>query len=81
MAAQATKRQILEDSGYTYSFDREIYFNRCTKKAFSVEFVEDHSQDVLQKCISEDGQGGRWRFYFNFPPSESVSRDLESALS
>lgn len=36
------------------SFRREIYFNRAAKKAFSVEFVEDHTEAELQQCISED---------------------------
>ena len=59
---------------------RELYFNRRTKKAFSVEFVEDHSEDELQRHLSENKDGAEWRFYFNSPPSEAVKRELKSVL-
>jgi len=74
------KKQILQDAGYEYSFDRMIYFNRGTKKVFSVEFVEDHSEDELQRLISEKPKGEGWCFYFNSPPSKAVKRELESLL-
>ena len=34
------KSQLLREAGYVYNFDRMVYVNRRTKKAFSVEFVE-----------------------------------------
>jgi hypothetical protein len=80
MAALVTKRQILADGGYTYSFDRKIYINRRTKKVFSIEFIEDHNEEELQRCITENTQGGRWRFYFNSQPPEAVKRELEGLL-
>lgn len=80
MTALKTKEKILKDAGYAYSFDREIYINRKTKKAFSVDFVEDHSEEELQRCITENLQGRMWRFYFNSPPSEAVKRELDGVL-
>ena len=80
MATAVTKSKILEDAGYDYSFDRKMYINRKTKKAFSVEFAEDHNEDELRGCINEDIQGEGWRFYFNSPPSEAVKRELERVL-
>ena len=80
MAALATKSQILQDAGYAYSFDRKIYINRGTKKAFSVEFVEDHSEAELQKHVREETHGNGWEFYFNSPPSQAVKRELEIVL-
>src|SRR5260370_13684381 len=80
MTTLATKRQILEDAGYAYSFDRTIYVNRKTKKVFSVEFVEDHNEEDLKSRISENTQGGKWRFYFNSPPSAAVKHEVESVL-
>lgn len=88
MAAQATKDQILEDAGYTYSIERALYINRRLKKAFSIEFVEDHTDAQLLARINEhgnengDNQNGndRWQFYFNAPPSESVKHELERVL-
>lgn len=82
MPATATKRQILEDAGYAYSFDRMIYVNRDARKAFSVEFVEDHSEGELEARINEPAPpAGEWRFYFNSDPSEAVKRELSALLA
>jgi hypothetical protein len=75
-----TKQQILDDAGFSYNFDREIYVNHKTKKAFSVDFVEDHDEKTLGKCIREDTGATGWRFYFNSGPSDPVKRDLEAVL-
>ena len=80
MATLDKKSQILEKAGYTYSFDREVYFNLRDKKVFSLEFVEDHSEAELQKYLKERKKGGEWRFYFNSPPSESVKHEIQSVL-
>ena len=80
MTALANKGHILEEAGYAYGFDRMIYFNPKTTKVFSVEFVEDHSESELRKCIDENTGGGEWRFYFNSPPTESVKNELESVF-
>jgi hypothetical protein len=80
VTALASKGHILEKAGYAYGFDRMIYFNPMTRKVFSVEFVEDHSESELQRLICENTGGGEWRFYFNSPPSEAVKRELESVL-
>ena len=79
--ALVSKGQLLEESGYRYNFERMVYFNRKTKKAFSVEFVDDNSRDDLQRCITEETNGEGWRFYFNTPPAESVKRQLENDLA
>lgn len=75
----ATKDQILEDAGYAYSFDRAVYVNRHAKKAFSIEFVEDHTDEQIKARIDEYAGDG-WRFYFNSDPSESVKGELERIL-
>ena len=80
MRAVATKRRILEDAGYVYHFDRAIYFNRTTRKALSVVFIEDHDEDELQACINENSAEGEWRFYFNSPPAPAVRRELVGVL-
>jgi hypothetical protein len=79
-AVDQSKDQILEDAGYAYSLDRMMYVNRRTKKVFSVQFVEDSSEDQLQKCIDEDSGGAEWRFYVNSPLPEGVKRELERLL-
>ncbi len=80
METVAIKSQILREAGYAYNFDRMVYFNPSTKKVFSVEFVEDHSEDQLQSCLSEQTNGAEWRFYFNSPPPGAVKRELENVL-
>lgn len=80
MGTVASKSEILREAGYAYNFDRMVYFNPRTKKVFSVEFVEDHSEDQLQSCLSEETNGAEWRFYFNSPPPGAVKRELENVL-
>ena len=75
-----TKQQILDDAGFTYNFDRKIYVNRKTKKIFSVEFVEDNNEKVLEQCIRKDTVGKGWRFYFNEDPPNAVKREIEAVL-
>jgi hypothetical protein len=80
MTPIATKQNILDAAGYIYNFDREVYFNRSAKKIFSVDFIEDHNPSELERRIREKADAGKWRFYFNVPPSESVKRQIVEAL-
>lgn len=63
----ATKDQILEDAGYRYNFERALYVNREAKKAFSIEFIEDNTDEQIKAGVEEASDNG-WRFYFNSPP-------------
>lgn len=74
------KQDLLRQAEYAYNFDRMVYFNRKAKKAFSVEFVEDHDEDELKRLIREGAETQGWRFYFNSTPAEAVKRELERAL-
>jgi hypothetical protein len=80
MSEATDKETLLEGAGYRYHFDRMIYFNREVRKAFSHEFVEDHSIDEIQHSLNAPGAEDNWTFYFNEPPSEYVRRELSSAL-
>ncbi len=55
MTKATTKEQLLKNSGYSYNFDRELYLNRKLKKAFSVEFIEDRSEEEIEKALQEPG--------------------------
>jgi hypothetical protein len=77
---RAEKIRILNDAGYAYLFDRQVYIGRKDKKVFSIEFVDDHSEQELRKRIREGNPDGRWRFYFNTPPSGAVKAELERAF-
>jgi hypothetical protein len=81
MPAEANKKQILDQAGYHYSFDRMIYVNRDARKAFSIEWVQDHDEADLEAHINDPAPpDGDWRFYFNSPPSEAVRRELSAVL-
>lgn len=73
------KEHLLEGSGYRYHFARMIYRNRTTKRAFSIEFVEDHSVEELRRLV-EAPAIGEWVFHFNRPPHESIKEDLIADL-
>jgi hypothetical protein len=76
-----TKQHILDDAGFTYNFDRAVYFNRKSKKVISVEYAQDSDEEVLERATRDDNGGGGWRFYFNFgDPPEAVKREIEAAL-
>jgi hypothetical protein len=74
------KRDILLKANYRYNFDRDLYYNRKAKKAFSLEFVDDRSEEELRRRIEEGTGGNGWKFYFNSPPPEGVKRELERVL-
>ncbi len=74
------KQEILNAGGYRYSFDRQLYFNRSAKKAFSVEFIEDNSEDEISRLIRDESPNAGWRFFFNTKPSSAVERELSGAL-
>ncbi|MGH9619535.1 MAG: hypothetical protein ACRD45_07465 [Bryobacteraceae bacterium] len=74
------KLQILKAGGYRYSFDRQLYFNRAAKKAFSVQFIEDNSEDDIARLIRQESSNPEWRFFFNTTPSAAVERELASVL-
>jgi hypothetical protein len=75
----AAKEKILKDSGYSYNFDRELYLNKSLKKAFSVEFIEDHSKAEIEELV-HDKPGLTWQFFFNTKPSAAVERELANML-
>ncbi|HEX4030187.1 MAG TPA: hypothetical protein VHX20_07460 [Terracidiphilus sp.] len=74
------KSDILWEAHYRYNFDRDLYVNESAKKAFSLEFVDDHPKEELRQRILENTDGREWKFYFNFPPSDGVRRELEKDL-
>ncbi|HEX4227696.1 MAG TPA: hypothetical protein VHZ07_03430 [Bryobacteraceae bacterium] len=81
MTSLATKEQILKNAGYVYSFDRELYLNRKSKKAFSIEFIEDHSAEEIEGHIRQNiPETDEWTFFFNKPPSTVVKRELANVL-
>ena len=80
MTELTEKEALLEASDYRYHFDRMIYFNRATRRALSLEFVEDHSLEEIHDLINQLPAANGWAFYFNDPLSDRIKRDLAAAL-
>ncbi len=75
------KKQFLESAGYRYSFERRLYINRLERKAFSVEFIDDSTEDRLREALDTPApSSGNWDFKFNTAPSPSVKLQLEALL-
>ncbi len=79
MTELTEKEELLERSGYRYHFDRMIYSNRAARRAFSLEFVEDHSQHEIQALLESPAEN-EWVFHFNQPLSGRVRQELAEAL-
>ena len=80
MTELTEKETLLESAGYRYHFDRMIYFNRSSRRALSLEFVEDHPLDEIKGVLKQKPDTNGWTFYFNSPPSERVQRELSEVL-
>src|ERR1039457_7325037 len=57
-----TKQHILDAAGFAYNFDRRVYFNRKSKKIFSVAFLEDQSEAEIERLIRDDTGDKEWKF-------------------
>lgn len=79
MTELTEKEELLESSGYRYHFDRMIYFNRAVRRAFSLEFVEDHSQQEIHTLLRSPATN-EWIFHFNQPLSGRIRQELAEAL-
>jgi hypothetical protein len=52
----------------------EIYVNRKTKTVFSMDFIEDHDEEEIERRVQGDSGSEEWQFHFNAEPAESVRR-------
>lgn len=80
LEAKMKKSDILSRANYRYNFDRDLWVNPETKKAFSLEFVDDHTPEEVLRGIEESTNHDAWTFYFNIRPSDGVRRLLEQDL-
>lgn len=80
MEKVTSKKEILESAGYRYNFNRMVYFNQAARKVFSVEAIDDNSEQWLHDRIAEENGERGWRFYFNAPPSDTVRQKLVNEL-
>jgi hypothetical protein len=80
MSRQAEKTNLLDSAGYAYNFDRMMYINRHAKKAFSVEFIDDHPEDEIASKIQEPNVNQDWEFYTNSDLPEGIRKELKRVL-
>jgi hypothetical protein len=80
MARRNQKRDILDEAGYIYNFDRMMFINRKAKKAFSFEYIDDHPESVIESKISEQNDSDDWRFYTDLPMSAGTEKELKRVL-
>lgn len=74
------KLAVLKAGGYHYDIDRQLYINRASKKAFSVAFLNDESEEKIARLIKEDAPNSAWRFFFVDGPSTAVQEQLANML-
>jgi hypothetical protein len=76
MSLEKQKYEFLSEHGFQNHFSRSLYFSRELKKLFSIEAIEDHDMDWLQKCVLSENKTGSWQFYFNQPVSRSTAQSI-----
>ena len=72
---------ILKAAKYVYNFDRMAYYNRTAKKAFSVEWVDDHTEDELRRALAEPNDSGEWRLYAEPRPPQRVINEFLAEIN
>jgi len=80
MQLDKKKYKLLESSGFVSHFNRAIYYNRQTKKVFSLEAIEDHDLEWLRTNIESPNNTGTWQLYFNQPLGKDTFKDLMAEL-
>jgi hypothetical protein len=78
---RSAKEPILKAHGYVYNFDRMVYYNRTARKAFSVEWVEDHTEDELTQALAVPSAPDTWQFFSTGSLSKSVVDNFLAELS
>jgi len=75
------KDPILRAAGYAYNFDRLAYYNRVARKAFSLEWVEDHSDVELRDALERPNESEDWEVYAEPRPSQRVINEFLAEIS
>ncbi len=80
MSRLQEKKQILEKANYKYNFNKDIYYNKSHKKAFSLEAIEDNEPEWLSGNINAEQDHDDWEFYFNTAPSDRIKKEIIKEL-
>lgn len=72
--------QFLEENGYKYLYDRDLFVNYQSKKCFSLEFVDDNPNEIQELALQPNPTGG-WEFHFNREPSLALQQEIAQVLA
>jgi hypothetical protein len=75
------KEPILKAARYVYNFDRMAYYNRAARKAFTVEWVEDHTDQELRRALGEPNDSDGWQLYAEPRPPQSVINEFLAEIN
>lgn len=65
----------LEQYGYHYNFDGEIYVNKENKTVITEEFYEDNSS-AIQGILANPNSGDDWIFHSNDEFSDEKKKEI-----
>ena len=77
------KERFLSSAGYRYCGKHALYLNQWTRKAISIEFIEQRSliDDIMQFLKAPVDQNRNWLFCFiGGDLSDSIKRELSLSL-
>lgn len=75
------KEAILKAAGYVYNFDRMTYYNRATRKAFSVDWVDNKRVEDLRRALDEPNDSDGWQLYAEPRPPQSVINEFLAEIN
>lgn len=75
------KESILKAARYVYNFDRMAYYNRAARKAFTIEWVDDHTDDDLRRALAEPSDSDGWKVYAEPRPPQSVIKEFLAEIN
>lgn len=81
MTTANDKELILKTARYVYNFDRMAYYNRATRKAFTVEWVDDKDADDLRHALAEPNDSDSWKVYAEPLPPQSVINEFLAEIN
>lgn len=69
------KRSLIQNSGFRWADDRDVWVNQDTRKFISAEGAEDHTLAQVQAFIDEPSADD-WSFLFSRSPAPGVRESL-----
>jgi hypothetical protein len=78
---ETEKELLLKAARYVYNFDRMAYYNRTKKKAFSIEWVDDHDMSDLRRALDEPNDSADWKLYAEPRPPQRVINEFLAEIN